>query len=138
MASVGQLLQEVKLDDGQVRLQGSTGSIEYQLNNEGDEVVSGRTTRWVAFALPVPLSVRLSVCLSVCLSEQRGGRGGEWSHDAMGGLCPPCASVCLSVCLSVCVSVCLSVCLPVCLSASVCLHRLSVYKRDRILSLTFV
>ena len=38
MASVGQLLSEVKLDDSQVRLQGSTGSIEYQLNHEGDEV----------------------------------------------------------------------------------------------------
>ena len=38
MASVGALLQEVRLEDSQVRLQGSTGSIEYQLNNEGDEV----------------------------------------------------------------------------------------------------
>jgi hypothetical protein len=38
MASVGQLLQEVKLDDSQIRLQGATGSIEYQLNDEGDEV----------------------------------------------------------------------------------------------------
>ena len=86
MASVGQLLQEVKLDDGQVRLQGSTGSIEYQLNNEGDEVVSGRTTRWVAFARPVPLSV--SICLSVC--------------------------PCLSVSISLSVSLCLSVVQPLC------------------------
>lgn len=38
MASVGQLLKEVNLDDSQVKLQGATGSIEYQLNDEGDEV----------------------------------------------------------------------------------------------------